>query len=83
MKVSELGKSREDDLRSYQRMVGGFLKTFKFETQRILLTQKYDLDFYELERVTPSDLAKVAAEEEAAKKSAFQVVEEVQKESCL
>ena len=50
-------------------MVGGFLKAFKSETRRILLTQKYDLDFSELKRVLSSDLVKVAAEEEAAKKS--------------
>ena len=36
-KVSELEKSREDDLRSYQRMVEGFLKAFKSETRRILV----------------------------------------------
>ena len=51
-------------------MVSGFLKAFKFETQRILLTQKSCLDFSEIKRVTSSDLAKVAAEEEVAKKSA-------------
>ena len=62
LKVSELEKSRQDDLRSYQRMVCGFLKAFKFETQRILLTHNSNLDFFELERVTASDLAKVAAE---------------------
>ena len=61
-------KVREDDLRSYQRMVGGFLKAFRSEAWRILLTQKFDLDFLELKRVTPSDLAKVVTEEEAAKK---------------
>ena len=66
--MPELKKSRQDDLKSYQRMVEGFLKAFKSETQRILLTQKSNLDFSELERVSPSDLVKVAAEEEAAKK---------------
>ena len=50
-------------------MVGGFLKAFKSEAKRILQTQKSYLDFAELEKVTPSDLAKVASEEEAAKKS--------------
>ena len=68
--LSEVEKSQENDLWSYQKMVGGFLKAFKSEARRILLTQKPDLDFSELERVTPSDLAKVAAEEETAKKSA-------------
>ena len=70
LKVTELEKSHQDDLRSYQRMVEGFLKAFKSETRRILLTQKSDLDFSKLEKVTPNNLAKVAAEEEAAKKSA-------------
>ena len=51
-------------------MVRGFLKAFKSEARRILLTQESDLDFSELERVTPSDLAKVSTEEEIAKKSA-------------
>ena len=51
-------------------MVKGFLKAFESETQRILLIQKSDLDFFELEKVTPSDLAKIAAEEDDAKKSA-------------
>ena len=51
-------------------MVGGFFKAFKSETQRILLTQKSNLDFSELEKVSPSDLAKEAVEEEADKKSA-------------
>ena len=69
LKVAELEKSRQDDLKSYQRMVGGFLKDFKSKTPRILLTQKSDLDFSELERVSPTDLAKVATEEEATKKS--------------
>ena len=36
LKLSEVEKSREDDLWSYQRMVGGFLKAFKSEAQRIL-----------------------------------------------
>ena len=70
LKVAELEKSRVDDLRSYQKIVGGFLKAFKSETWKILLTHKSDLDFSELEKVMPSDLAKVAAKEEAAKKSA-------------
>ena len=34
------------------------------------MTQKFDLDFSELERVTPNNLVKVVAEEKAAKKSA-------------
>ena len=51
-------------------MVGGFLKAFKSEAKRILQVQKYDLDFAELEKVTPSDLAKVASEGKAAKKFA-------------
>ena len=51
-------------------MVGGFLKAFKFETRRIILTQNSDLNFSEIEKLTPSDLSKVATEEEAAKKSA-------------
>ena len=51
-------------------MVGGFLKTFKSETRRIILTQNSDLNFSKIEKLTPSDLAKVAAEEESTKKSA-------------
>ena len=70
LKLSEVERSREDDLRSYQRMVRGFLRAFKSEARRILQSQRSDLDFFELERVTPTDLAKVAKEEEAAKKSA-------------
>ena len=71
LKLSEVERSREDDLRYYQRMVGGFLKAFKSETQRLLLAQNFYLDFSELERLAPSDLAKVVAEEDATKKSAF------------
>ena len=70
LKLSEVEKAQEDDLRSYQKMVGGFLKAFKSETRRIMLTHNPDLDFSEIDRLAPSDLAKVAAEEEAAKKSA-------------
>ena len=51
-------------------MVGGFLKAFKSETRRIMLTQNSNLNFSEIKRLTPSDLAKVVAEEEATKKSA-------------
>ena len=69
LKVAELEKSRQDDLRSYQKIVRRFLKAFKFETRRILLTLKSDLDFFELERVMPSDLEKVVTEDKAAKKS--------------
>ena len=69
LKVSEVEKSREEDLRSYQRMVGGFLKAFKSEALRILLAQNSDLNFSEIKRLTPSELAKVTTEEEAAKKS--------------
>ena len=61
---------RKNDLRSYQRMVGGFLRAFKSETKRILQSQRSDLDFSELEKMTPTYLAKVAKEEEEAKKSA-------------
>ena len=68
--LSEERRTRENDLRSYQRMVGGFLRAFKSETKRILQIQKSDLDFLELEKMTPTDLAKVAKEEEDAKKSA-------------
>ena len=50
-------------------MFGGFLRAFKSEAKRILQFQKSNLNFSELEKVTPSDLAKVASEEEAAKKS--------------
>ena len=35
-----------------------------------MLTQNYDLNFSEIEKLTPSDLVKVAAEKEAAKKYA-------------
>ena len=69
LKVAELEKSREDNLKSYQKMVGEFLKAFKSKTQRILLTQKSNLDFFDLKKVKPSDLAKIAVEEEVAKKS--------------
>ena len=34
--LSEERRTREDDLRSYQRMVGGFLRAFKSEAKRIL-----------------------------------------------
>ena len=51
-------------------MVGGFLKVFKSEARRIMLIQNSDLYFSEIEMLTPSDLAKVAAKEEATKKSA-------------
>ena len=51
-------------------MVGGFLRAFKSETRRILQSQSSDLDISELEKMTPSHLAKVANEEEDAKKSA-------------
>ena len=68
--LSEVKIAREDNLRSYQRMVGGFLKAFKSKAKRIMQIQKFDLNFSELEKVIPSDLAKVASEEEAAKKSA-------------
>ena len=61
---------QEDDLRSYQRMVGGFLRAFKSETKRILQSQRSDLDFSKLEKMTPTYLAKVAKEEVDAKKSA-------------
>ena len=37
LKMSQVERSRENDLRYYQRMVGGFLKVFKSETRRILL----------------------------------------------
>ena len=51
-------------------MVGGFLKAFKSKAKRLLLCQNYGLDFSKIEKLSPSDLAKVAAEEEVAKKSA-------------
>lgn len=70
LKVAEVEKSREEDLASYRKMVGGFLKAFKSEVRRILHAQNPELDLSEIEKVSPSDLAKVAAEEEAAKKSA-------------
>ena len=66
--MSEERRVREDDLQSYQRMVGGFLRAFKSEAKRILQIQKSDLNFSELEKMTPTDLAKVAKEEEDAKK---------------
>ena len=68
--LSEERRTREDDLRSYQRMVGGFLRAFKSETKRVLLSQRSDLDLTELEEMTPSHLARVAKEEEDARKSA-------------
>ena len=51
-------------------MVGGFLRALKSETKRILQSQRSDLDLSELEKMTPTYLAKVAKEEEDAKKSA-------------
>ena len=51
-------------------MVRSFLKAFKSKANRLLLGQNSSLDFSEMEKLSPSDLAKVAAEEEAAKKSA-------------
>ena len=63
-------RAQDDDLQSYQRMVGGFLREFKSEAKRILQFQKSDLNFSELEKMTLTDLAKVAKEEETAKKSA-------------
>ena len=68
--LSEEKRIREDDLRSYQRMVGGFLRAFKSETRRVLQNQRPDLDLSELEEMTPSHLARVAKEEEDARKSA-------------
>ena len=68
--LSEERRIWEDDLQSYQRMVRGFLRAFKSKTKRILQIQKSDLNFSELEKMTPTDLAKVAKEEEDAKKSA-------------
>ena len=68
--LSEEKRIREDDLRSYQRMVGGFLRAFKSETRRVLQNQRSDLDLSELEEMTPSHLARVAKEEEDARKSA-------------
>ena len=61
--LSEKKRIREDDLRSYQRMVGDFLRVFKSETKRILQSQRSDLDFSELEKMTPTYLDKVAKEE--------------------
>ena len=58
--LSEEKRIREDDLRSYQRMVRGFLRAFKLETRRVLQSQRSDLDLSELEEMTPSYLAKVA-----------------------
>ena len=68
--LSEEKRIREDDLRSYQRMVGGFLRAFKSETRRVLQNQRSDLDLSELEEMTPSHLARVAKEEEEAMKYA-------------
>ena len=67
--LSEEKRIREDDLRSYQRMVGGFLRAFKSETRRVLQSQRSNLDLSELEEMTPSHLEKVAKEEEDARKS--------------
>ena len=63
-------------------MVGGFLKAFKSKTRRILQIQKSDLDFSELEKKTPTDLAKVAKEEEAAKKSASKQRKKLKKKNA-
>ena len=68
--LSEERRIREDDLRSYQRMVRSFLRAFKSKTKRIFQSQRFDLDFSELEKMTPTYLAKVAKEEKEAKKSA-------------
>ena len=51
-------------------MVGGFLRAFKSETRRVLQSQRSDLDLLELEEMTHSHLARVAKEEEDARKSA-------------
>ena len=51
-------------------MVGGFLRAFKSETRRVLLSQRPDLDLSKLEEMTPSHLAKVAKDEEDTKKAA-------------
>ena len=77
--LSKEKKIREEDLRSYQRMVGGFLRAFKSETKRILQSQRSDLDFSELEKMTPTDLAKVVKEEEDAKKSASEQYKKLKK----
>ena len=61
--LSEEKRIQEDDLRSYQRMVGDFLRAFKSETKRILQSQRSDLDISELQKMTPSHLVKVAKEE--------------------
>ena len=50
-------------------MVGGFVKAFKSEVWRILYSQHSDLDLSEVDKITAIDLAKVAKEEEEAKKS--------------
>ena len=80
--LSEVKRDREDDLRSYQRMVGGLLRAFKSEAKRILQIQKSDLDFSELEKVTPTDLAMVAKEDEAAKKSASKQWKKLKKKTA-
>ena len=43
--------------------------------------QKSDLDFLELEKMTPTDLAKVAKEEEDAKKSASKQQKKLKKKN--
>ena len=63
-------------------MVGGFLKAFKSEAKRLLLCQNSGLDFFEIEKLSPRDLAKVAVEEEAAKKSASKQRKKSKKKSA-
>ena len=63
-------------------MVGGFLRAFKSETKRILQSQRSDLDFLELEKMTPTDLAKVEKEEEDAKKFASKQWKKLKKKNA-
>ena len=68
LKMAELTRSRGEDLRSYRKMVGGFVKAFKSEARRILHGVHPDLDLTEIDKITAIDLARVAKEEEEAKK---------------
>ena len=68
--MAEPSKSRDDDLRTYRKIVGGFVKAFKSEVRGILHPQHPDLDLSEVDKITSINLAKVAEEEEATKKSA-------------
>lgn len=59
-------KAREDNKKVYQKMVARLLKAYRSECCMILSSQNPNFDFSDLERLTPSDLARLAKEEETS-----------------